>query len=83
MCCRDADQPTADHGQVRPGPVRAVQPGDPARRPSRRHQQEAVAGDHQGVAPTLFHHVSGLHAPDTVSTPIYYALYVGYDIHFF
>ena len=64
---RHAHQPASHHGQAGAGPVRAVQAGGGARRPSGRDQQEAVAGDHQGPQAALLHHQRRLHPQDTVS----------------
>ena len=65
--CRNAYQPAAYHGEAGAGPVRAVQPGGGPGRPRGGHQQETVAGDHQGARPPLLHHLRRIHAAHTVS----------------
>lgn len=64
---RNPNQSTADHGQIRAGPVRTVQPGHCAWRSCRRHQQETVAGDHQGTALAVQHHQRRVHVAHAVS----------------
>ena len=64
---RNPHQPSAHHGQTGVGPVRVVQPSHGTRWARRSHQQEAVAGDHQGPQPALLHHLRRLHPEDAVS----------------
>ena len=64
---RHADQQAADHGEAGAGHVRALQPGGSPGRTRAGHQQEAVAGDHQGSEAALLHHISRLHSKNTVS----------------
>ena len=64
---RHPDQPTSHHGEAGLGLVRAVQSSHRSRRPRRGHQQEAVAGDHQGTQPAIIHNLGGVYTKDTVS----------------
>uniref|UniRef100_A0A8B9SV07 Uncharacterized protein n=1 Tax=Anas platyrhynchos TaxID=8839 RepID=A0A8B9SV07_ANAPL len=65
---RDPRQPDPHHGQAGAGPVHALHAGDGEGRPGGGHQQEAVAGDHQGAQPAHLHHQRCLHAPHPVSS---------------
>ena len=66
--CRHANYSFAYHGQTGVGFVRVVQPGGGSRWTRRRHQQETVAGDHQGPTPAVVHHVCRLHSAHSVRT---------------
>lgn len=66
-CSRHTDKPATDHGEVSPGPVRAVQPRDRPRRARRGDQQEAVARDHQRSSAALVYYIGSFHLADTVS----------------
>jgi len=63
---RYAHQSPANHGEVRPRSIWAVQSSHRPRGPRGCHQQEAVAGNHQGASSSFIHHISGFHSEDTV-----------------
>ena len=63
---RNSNKPTASDGQACVGPVRVVQQGGGEGGPGGGDQQEAVAGDHQGVAASQLHHIGSLHTEDPV-----------------
>lgn len=65
---RYTDQPVADHGETRVGPVHPLQVGRPERRYRGGHHQEVVAGDHPGLRPAPFHNERCFHVAYTVST---------------
>lgn len=65
---RYADQPVADHGKTRVGPVHPLQIGRPERRYRGGHHQEVVAGDHPGLRPAPVHNERRVHVAYTVST---------------
>uniref|UniRef100_A0A8C9MTC5 WD repeat domain 18 n=1 Tax=Serinus canaria TaxID=9135 RepID=A0A8C9MTC5_SERCA len=64
---RDPREPDPHHGQAGAGPVHAVHAGDREGGSGGGHQQEAVAGDHQGAEPAHLHHQRGLHPAHPVS----------------
>lgn len=67
FCSRHSNQQTSDYGQIGIRSLRTVQPRHRAGRISRRHQQEALAGNHQRVTPSIVHHVRGFHTQNSVS----------------
>ena len=66
-CFRLTDQPLAHHGQTGSRPLRVVQSSHRQGRPRRGHQQEALAGGHQGPRTPILHHVGRIHAKNPVS----------------
>lgn len=75
VLCRDSYYSFADYGQTGVGLVRIVQLGRRPRWTRRRHQQEAVARDHKGPPPAIFHHIGCLYTPNTVRYPLLFSIF--------